>query len=64
MVGITKIQTEFSLQFVERRKKIEFSNWISGKRGWQIKIIFLGVKQYSMINLIGCKKGEKKLVGN
>ena len=45
MVGITKIQTEFSLQFVERRKKIEFSNWISGKRGWQIKIIFLGVKQ-------------------
>ena len=26
-------------------KKIEFSNWISGKRGWQIKIIFLGVKQ-------------------
>ena len=36
---------EFGLQFVAKgKKKIEFSNCISGKRGWQIKSNFLGVK--------------------
>ena len=36
---------EFGLQFVVKgKKKIEFSNCISGKRGWQIKSNFLGVK--------------------
>ena len=37
---------EFGLQFVlkGKRKKFEFSNCISGKRSWQIKSNFLGVK--------------------
>ena len=48
---------EFGLQFVLKgKKKFEFSNCISGKRGWQIKSNFLGVKHGKSSRL---KKGEK-----
>ena len=52
---------EFGLQFVVKgkKKKIEFSNWICGKRGWQIKSNFLGVK-YGKSNWL--KKGENDFV--
>ena len=48
---------EFGLQFVVKGKKnFEFSNWICGKRGCQIKSNFLGVKHGKSSRL---KKGEK-----
>ena len=40
-------------------KKIEFSNWISVKRGWQMKNNFLGVKYVKSNKL---KKGEKMIL--
>ena len=51
---------EFGLQFVVKgKKKNEFSNWICGKRGWQIKSNFLGVKHGKSSRL---KKGENDSV--
>ena len=50
------LYNEFGLQFVVKGKKIEFSNYISGKRGWQIKSNFLGVKHGKSNRL---KKGKK-----
>ena len=53
------LYNEFGLQFVVKGKKIEFSNYISGKRGWQIKRNFLGVKHGKSNRL---KKGKNDFV--
>ena len=42
-----------------KKKKNEFSNWISGKHGWQIKSNFLGVKHGKSNRL---KKREKMIL--
>ena len=47
--------------FDKTKNKIEFSNWKSGKHGWQIKNNFLGVKRGKWkLNLIGRKRNKKK----
>ena len=49
----------FTICCKRKKKKIEFSNWICGKRGWQIKSNFLGVKHGKSSRL---KKGENDSV--
>ena len=47
--------------FDKTKNKIEFSNWKSGKHGWQIKNSFLGVKRGKWkLNVIGHKSKKKK----